>query len=281
MSEEAKAATDELIEAWRAGGGANAWPLQVMALIARIDAEVRARKAAEEKAVELNRRVMTEIDDCAVCDVESCRHAGADHEFQTPRQRIVDLERLLAEQRSRADVAEQEIEDEIQRRDRYHDAVTEAHVALGGDGEWRAHVGGSPEPPHSGHLHLDVPVMARQLRERIAALEAELAEAKARADEPCTYCDAAGKMLVVQDKRLAAAERLAEAVAAYGEDNLPRRVNEALRAFEETGRPHRADNGPEPRTITKAEAREMDPPFPPEHGYEDYLEDFEKESGNA
>lgn len=196
MSEETKAATDEQREHWRAQldwherqkgafsiGSSHvvASPIEALrSLDARIDTEVRARKAAEEKAVELNRRVMTEIDDCAVCDVESCRHAGADHEFQTPRQRIVDLERLLAEQRSRADVAEQEIEDEIQRRDRYHDAVTEAHVALGGDGEWRAHVGGSPEPPHSGHLHLDVPVMARQLRERIAALEAELAEAKAR-----------------------------------------------------------------------------------------------------
>lgn len=60
---------------------------------------------------------------------------------------------------------EQDLEDEMQRRDRFEDAITEAHVALGGDGEWRAHVGGAPPPPHSGTLTRDVPVMARALRE--------------------------------------------------------------------------------------------------------------------
>ena len=79
---------------------------------------------------------------------------------------LATLRAEVARLREEVSKAEQEVEDEIQRRDRYHDAITEAHIALGGDGEWRAHVGGSPPIGESGHLHLDVPVMARRLREQ-------------------------------------------------------------------------------------------------------------------
>lgn len=85
---------------------------------------------------------------------------------------LATLRAEVARLREEAAKAEQEVEDEIQRRDRYHDAITEAHIALGGDGEWRAHVGGSPPIGESGHLHLDVPVMARRLREEVARLRA-------------------------------------------------------------------------------------------------------------
>lgn len=69
--------------------------------------------------------------------------------------RIAELEKKLDQM---DDVA-------IQVQGRFSDAFREAHVALGGDGEWRSHVGYQPMPPNSGHLHLDVPVMARDLRE--------------------------------------------------------------------------------------------------------------------
>lgn len=47
-------------------------------------------------------------------------------------------------------------------RDRAQDALQETHIALGGDGEWVGrtyHV----DPPESGDLHLDVPVLAAQI----------------------------------------------------------------------------------------------------------------------
>lgn len=93
--------------------------------------------------------------------------------IQVPAEVAADVKRKVL---AWVDDLEQQIEDEIQRRDRYHDAVTQAHVALGGDGEWRAHVGGSPEPPHSGSLNLDVPVLAQNLRGWVADVEKTLGE---------------------------------------------------------------------------------------------------------
>lgn len=241
-------ATDALIAALRAELDEDTGTLAQ--LLARIDAErERADKAVEDyhvkqeviedchkRIAELERVLRLYRDDCHVCGVESCRHRGADHEFQTTEDRIAELEAEVARLRAynkladetsaglledvrrlrverdaemdqcllriqerdeimrtvlgdacpvkerttenamaevarlheRLAAAEREVEEEIQRRDRYHDAITQTHVALGGDGEWRAHVGGAPKPPHSGHLHLDLPVMAANLRSLIA-----------------------------------------------------------------------------------------------------------------
>lgn len=50
----------------------------------------------------------------------------------------------------------------INERDRAERALQEAHVALGGDGEWAARIP-RPAPPDSGDLALDVPELARQI----------------------------------------------------------------------------------------------------------------------
>lgn len=103
--------------------------------------------------------------------------AGTEAALVNARVRLTALQEALAAAEAAHDELEMQVEDEIRRRDLFEEAITATHVALGGDGEWRAHVGGAPEPPDSGHLHLDVPVMAGEQCKALAAARAELAEA--------------------------------------------------------------------------------------------------------
>ncbi len=59
---------------------------------------------------------------------------------------------------------------------RWHDAVAKIHIALGGDGEWKAHAGPQPPIEESGHLHLACVAMAERLRAENAALLHDLTE---------------------------------------------------------------------------------------------------------
>jgi hypothetical protein len=65
--------------------------------------------------------------------------------------------------------------DEIDERDRHHDAITAAHRALGGDGDWVLRIP-AVAPPDSGNLDLDLPELAAQVR-------SELDDAKRRIEE--------------------------------------------------------------------------------------------------
>lgn len=77
----------------------------------------------------------------------------------------------VAAERERAD---KELEDVMLERDRWEIALSEAHLALGGDGEWVAHL--PPQyPPESGDLSQDVPELARQLTNHITS-ERQLAD---------------------------------------------------------------------------------------------------------
>ena len=68
---------------------------------------------------------------------------------------------------------ETEMGEVIDERDEMESALSAAHVALGGDGEWACRVP-SPPPPDSGNLSLDVPVLAAQVLARVEAAERDL-----------------------------------------------------------------------------------------------------------
>lgn len=66
----------------------------------------------------------------------------------------------------------------IDDRDAAQDALQRTHIALGGDGEWVTRLP-EPEPPESGDLRKDVPVIAAQIMQEAmdAQQRAETAEA--------------------------------------------------------------------------------------------------------
>ena len=63
---------------------------------------------------------------------------------------------------------EMEMGEVIDTRDEMESALSAAHAALGGDGEWACRVPSLP-PPDSGNLSLDVPVLAAQALARAEA----------------------------------------------------------------------------------------------------------------
>jgi hypothetical protein len=67
----------------------------------------------------------------------------------------------------------------IDDRDSAEDALQQVHIALGGDGEWVTRMP-EPEPPESGDLRKDVPIIAAQIMEE--AKRAQEAEDKLRAE---------------------------------------------------------------------------------------------------
>lgn len=88
----------------------------------------------------------------------------------------------IAELRVALEHADRALEEEIEHRDRAYDALVDAHIALGGDGEWVAKL--PPEsPPTSGDLHKDVPELARQLHAHLAKVVAEERERCSRIAE--------------------------------------------------------------------------------------------------
>lgn len=67
----------------------------------------------------------------------------------------------------------------IDERDAAQDALSTAHIELGGDGEWVCKMGAAADsPPNSGDLVLDVPALASKVRARAERAEAELAAMK-------------------------------------------------------------------------------------------------------
>lgn len=91
------------------------------------------------------------------------------------RLELGEAESLRAEnERLKIEAARHETEmgEVIDERDEMESALSAAHVALGGDGEWACRVP-SPPPPDSGNLSLDVPVLAAQVLARAEAAARE------------------------------------------------------------------------------------------------------------
>ncbi len=86
---------------------------------------------------------------------------------------IGELQEKLAAMQAKVDAAEKDEESALQERDASQDALSAAHIALGGDGEWVAKIPSS-DPPSSGDLYLDVPELARELRSQLVAANREL-----------------------------------------------------------------------------------------------------------
>jgi hypothetical protein len=63
------------------------------------------------------------------------------------------------------EVHERELDEVMQERDRAQDVIAETHRALGGDGDWCARVG--EQPPNTGDLHVDLPVLAAELKREL------------------------------------------------------------------------------------------------------------------
>jgi len=72
-----------------------------------------------------------------------------------------------------------ELDDSLDRtmaeRDAAQDALADTHIALGGDGEWVARMP-QPNPPDSGDLVLDVPVLASEVLARAEKAESRVQE---------------------------------------------------------------------------------------------------------
>lgn len=72
-----------------------------------------------------------------------------------------------------------ELDDSLYRamdeRDAAQDALADTHIALGGDGKWVARMP-QPNPPDSGDLVLDVPVLASEVLARAEKAEARVQE---------------------------------------------------------------------------------------------------------
>lgn len=106
------------------------------------------------------------------------------------RLELGEAESLRAEnERLKIEAARHETEmgEVIDERDEMESALSAAHVALGGDGEWACRVP-SPPPPDSGNLSLDVPVLAAQVLARAEAAEKAIERvlpAKAREHIDC------------------------------------------------------------------------------------------------
>ena len=73
-------------------------------------------------------------------------------------------------------MTDEEVIQIINERDRAEKALQQAHLALGGDGEWAARIP-RPSPPDSGDLALDVPELATLTMSRISELEVRLRDA--------------------------------------------------------------------------------------------------------
>lgn len=83
--------------------------------------------------------------------------------------------RLAAQERELAEAERTHLET-IDERDRHTEALSKAHIALGGDGEWVAKPGSVCLAGETGDLATDVPALAESVMR-------ELAEARARVGE--------------------------------------------------------------------------------------------------
>lgn len=127
------------------------------------------RALAEQRVVELGAEVKRLIEqrDGPLYRCPQCDHL---------RLELGEAESLRAEnERLKIEAARHETEmgEVIDERDEMESALSAAHVALGGDGEWACRVP-SPPPPDSGNLSLDVPVLAAQVLARVEAAEHDL-----------------------------------------------------------------------------------------------------------
>lgn len=78
--------------------------------------------------------------------------------------------------------AEVEMEEIMRLRDNAEDAIQDIHIALGGGGEWKGKL--PPEnPPDSGDLKADTPVLAKLVLQRAESAERKLAECEKDKDK--------------------------------------------------------------------------------------------------
>ena len=113
-------------------------------------------------------------------DGDTCTNCGDERQLNRLAASLLErdgaeLARLRAEnERLKIEAARHETEmgEVIDERDEMESALSAAHVALGGDGEWACRVP-SPPPPDSGHLALDVPALAAQVLARAEAAARE------------------------------------------------------------------------------------------------------------
>jgi hypothetical protein len=154
--------------------------------------EQRAKFLAEAKRYDRAEAAEAKLAEAEESERRSIDHAGRQQERAIAAEaRVEAAEDKLAEAREavrhmeaawvsavkRADAAEAKLAEvekacleEIGHRDRFEEAIANAHVALGGDGEWSMRMP-EPPPPDSGDLARDVPVLAAEVAARVEALE--------------------------------------------------------------------------------------------------------------
>lgn len=107
---------------------------------------------------------------------------------------INDLKTEVARLNSRLEEAERSGVQDIDERDSAQDALSDTHIALGGDGEWVCRVP-SPEPPDSGDLICDVPKLAEIVMDDAKRLREALERAlPAFCASPCLHDDNYGSV---------------------------------------------------------------------------------------
>jgi hypothetical protein len=79
--------------------------------------------------------------------------------------------------------SERALEEVIEDRDRFGQAITDTHVALGFDGEWTAKPGRTFVAGETGDLAIDVPALARDMRSERDALRAKVERYEAEPTE--------------------------------------------------------------------------------------------------
>ena len=99
-------------------------------------------------------------------------------------------------------------------RDRYSDALANAHVALGGDGEWVAKMPGE-HPPHSGDLALDVPALASEITAPTQPVEPNVRTGPSGAEPNSVMHAAYESAMLTAGINRAARERIKEMAAVF------------------------------------------------------------------
>ena len=118
------------------------------------------------------------MDVCTYCGNRAHRLHACDS--RALRDRIDTFERVLdatakrgLQHLKRAEDADKEASACLHQQEEALEAITQAHVALGGDGEWGARPGSTCMEGETGDLAIDVPAMAAKLREERDAMQAE------------------------------------------------------------------------------------------------------------
>lgn len=135
-------------------------------------------------------------------------HDITKHERREWAKQIAEHKTALASDSGRAILdelakSEKACEEVMAERDAREDQIVSIHVALGGDGEWVAHLP-SQTPPESGDLGRDCEAMAIGLCERLAKAESEVEELREAIELQTKAESAAGAVYEAQEDELAA-----------------------------------------------------------------------------